>query len=192
MPCSLCAVAHFAKGMLRCRPDEAAIVEQSAVEKAVSTFYKGFTLQSESDGLCAMPHGTQRPSSVPSLVLLPGLGAALTTSEFLAESLVRTYLDGRTMEPIFQRAIVWMAQKRLISGRMPVLDATLRADIDNQASAPERPNQSSNSASETPTITVLLRRAYILPRPVPDPSAPTRSEGASGSLNTENDRDAGR
>jgi hypothetical protein len=33
-------------------------------------------------------------------------------------------------------AVVWVAETRLSSGKLPVLDATLCADIDSQATAP--------------------------------------------------------
>jgi hypothetical protein len=104
-------------------------------------------------------------------------GNAMTTSEFAAESLVRTYLNGRTMEPILFRAVVWRAEKRLTSGMMPVLDATMRTDIDNQAGAPQRRSHSSQAASETPIVCALLHRAYVLSPPMPDPigTAPRRS-----------------
>jgi hypothetical protein len=94
---------------------------------------------------------------------------AMTTSEFAAESLVRTYLKGRIMDPILFSAVVWMAEKRLTSGMMPVLDATMRTDIDNQAGAPQRRSHSSQSSSEPPTVCALLHRAYVLLPPMPEP-----------------------
>jgi hypothetical protein len=93
----------------------------------------------------------------------------MTTSEFAAESLVRTYLSGRTMEPILFRAVVWMAEKRLTSGMMPVLDTTMRTDIDNQAGATQWRGHSSQSWSKAPTVCTLLHRAYMFSPPMPGP-----------------------
>lgn len=93
----------------------------------------------------------------------------MTTSEFAAESLVRTYLRGRSMEPILFRAVVWMAEKRLTSGMMPVLDATMRTDIDNQAGAAQWRGHSSPASFKAPTVCALLHRAYVLSPPMPDP-----------------------
>lgn len=104
------------------------------------------------------------------LCVHPAQGASpVTTSEFAAESLVFTYLSGRTMEPILFRAVVWMAEKRLTSGMMPVLDATMRKDIDNQAGATQWRSHSSQAWSEAPTVCALLHRAYVLSPPMPDP-----------------------
>jgi hypothetical protein len=63
---------------------------------------------------------------------------AITSSKFAAESLVRAYLYGRTLPEIQRSADVWVAEKRLIDGKMPVLDQTLRSDLDNQAVAPQK------------------------------------------------------
>ena len=93
----------------------------------------------------------------------------MTTSEFAADSLVRTYLGGRTLEPIHFRAVVWMAERRLPSGMMPVLDATMRTDIDNQAGAAQRSGHSSQASSKAPTVCALLHRAYVISPPMPDP-----------------------
>jgi hypothetical protein len=92
----------------------------------------------------------------------------MTTSEFAAESLVRTYLSGRSMEPILFRAVVWMAEKRLAGGMMPVLDTTMRTDIDNQAGAAQRRGHASQARSEVPAVCALLHRAYVLSPPMPD------------------------
>ena len=62
----------------------------------------------------------------------------ITPSERAAEALVRAHLNGRTLPPILYDAVVWMAAARLTSGKRPVLDETLRTDIDTQAiSQPE-------------------------------------------------------
>lgn len=57
-------------------------------------------------------------------------------SELAAESLVRAYLNGRTIPAVLRSAIVQAAEARLINGEMPVLNAAVRQDIDNQAIAP--------------------------------------------------------
>lgn len=72
----------------------------------------------------------------------------MTPSQFTAESLLRTYLSGRSMPKILRDAVVWAIEVRLARGDTPTLDETLRADIDNHAV--ER--------SERPTVCVLLRR----------------------------------
>lgn len=75
------------------------------------------------------------------------------------------------MEPILFRAVVWMVEKRLASGMMPVLDATMQADLDNQAGAVQQQRgHSSRASSETPHVCTLLHRAYVLSPPLPDPS----------------------
>ena len=67
------------------------------------------------------------------------MASFITPSERAAEALVSDYLNGRTLPPILHGAVVWMAAARLTSGKRPVLDETLRTDIDNQAiSQPER------------------------------------------------------
>lgn len=63
--------------------------------------------------------------------------APLTSpSELAADALVRAYLHGRELPKILHGAVVWVAETRLTSGKLPVLDATLCADIDNHAIAP--------------------------------------------------------
>jgi hypothetical protein len=57
----------------------------------------------------------------------------MTTSNVVAQILVRAYLDGRAMDEFMFNAAVWMADKRLAGGIVPALDQTLRADIDCQA-----------------------------------------------------------
>ena len=83
----------------------------------------------------------------------------MTTSEFAAESLVRAYLGGRTMPAIMHSAVVWMAQKRLVGGKMPVLDETLRSDIDNQAIAPPGYIRPVAAACDQPITYALLPAA---------------------------------
>jgi len=60
----------------------------------------------------------------------------MSPSELAADVLVRAYLHGRTLPKILHGAVVWVAETRLSSGKLPVLDATLCADIDSQATAP--------------------------------------------------------
>ena len=72
-----------------------------------------------------------------SLTLCP-LGTSsnpLALSLFAAESLVRDYLNGRTLPTALHSAVVRMAESRLMDGLMPVLDETLRRDIDSGAIA---------------------------------------------------------
>ncbi|MGJ7528485.1 hypothetical protein [Variovorax sp. GB1P17] len=63
----------------------------------------------------------------------------MSPSELAADVLVRAYLHGRTLPKILHGAVVWVAETRLSSGKHPVLDATLCADIDNQALPPSQP-----------------------------------------------------
>lgn len=56
-------------------------------------------------------------------------------SEIAADKLVRAYLSGRQLPKILHHAVVWIAQTRLSSGKLPVLDTALRANIDREASA---------------------------------------------------------
>jgi hypothetical protein len=64
----------------------------------------------------------------------------MTPSQFTAESLLCTYLNGRSMPKILRDAVVWVIEARLASNETPILDETLRIDIDNHAVAlPERP-----------------------------------------------------
>jgi hypothetical protein len=80
----------------------------------------------------------------------------MTHSEFSADALVRVYLRGRTLPEILHGAFVWVAEKRLTSGKVPVLDETLRTDIDNQAIAP--PNYIRGAAAaERPAVCALLQ-----------------------------------
>lgn len=57
----------------------------------------------------------------------------MTTSQAAAQALVRTYLDGRSMDAFMFAAAVWMAHQRLTRGLAPVLDERLCDDIDSQA-----------------------------------------------------------
>lgn len=99
----------------------------------------------------------------------------MSTFEFAAESLVRTYLKGRTMDPVFYQAVVWMAEKRLAAGATPTLDATLRWDIDSQAET--RKARDHSAAPTVPTICVSLHRAYVISLSA---STGRRSEGTPG------------
>lgn len=79
----------------------------------------------------------------------------MTPFETTAESLVRIYLDGRTMPRVLQDAVVWVVASRLTSGEDPVLDETLRGDIDNHAIAsPVRVE----AVAAQPALCALLRR----------------------------------
>jgi hypothetical protein len=50
----------------------------------------------------------------------------MSPSEMAADVLVRAYLHGCTLPKILHGAVVWVAETRLSSGKLPVLDATLR------------------------------------------------------------------
>ncbi|MNL26134.1 hypothetical protein D3C87_1476460 [compost metagenome] len=64
----------------------------------------------------------------------------MTPSQLTAESLLRSYLSGRSMPKILRDAVVWAIEVRLTRGDAPTLDATLRIDIDNHAvGRPARP-----------------------------------------------------
>ncbi|RST48868.1 hypothetical protein [Variovorax sp. MHTC-1] len=61
----------------------------------------------------------------------------MTALDQSAKDLVASYLCGRRMIPMLLDAVVWMAAKRLSEGETPVLDDTLRGDIDSQAELPQ-------------------------------------------------------
>ncbi|CAN7323698.1 hypothetical protein LJR290_001718 [Variovorax sp. LjRoot290] len=82
----------------------------------------------------------------------------MTPSEFTADAMVRVYLRGRTLPEVLHAAVVWVAEARLSSGRMPVLDQTLRTDIDNQAIAPPT-GIGVAAAAERPAVCALLQPA---------------------------------
>jgi hypothetical protein len=63
----------------------------------------------------------------------------MSPSELAADVLVRAYLHGRELPKIMHGAVVWVTETRLTSGQLPVLDATLCADIDSQAFTPFLP-----------------------------------------------------
>ena len=77
---------------------------------------------------------------------------------FAAESLVRDFLDGRTLPIALHLAVVQAAEARLVGGLMPVLDETLCKAMDGAASAPPQWSADSvlNAARER---CVQLRRA---------------------------------
>jgi hypothetical protein len=83
----------------------------------------------------------------------------MTHSEFTADAMVRVYLRGRTLPEILHAAVVWVAETRLSSGRRPVLNATLRTDIDNQAIAPPTYIGGVAAAAERPAVCALLQPA---------------------------------
>jgi len=60
----------------------------------------------------------------------------MSLSLFAAETLVLDYLDGRVMPCALHRAAVLAAETRLVNGLVPVLDETLRAKIEEGATAP--------------------------------------------------------
>ncbi|MDM0009454.1 hypothetical protein QTI51_32115 [Variovorax sp. J22G73] len=62
---------------------------------------------------------------------------SMNYSEVAADKLVRAYLSSRQLPKVLHHAVVWIAQTRMNSGKLPVLDAALRANIDHEASAPE-------------------------------------------------------
>lgn len=80
----------------------------------------------------------------------------MTPFEYSAESLVRVYLNGRMMPRILQDAVVWVVASRLTSGEKPILDETLRSDIDHQAVAPPG---GIAALSERPVVCALLQRS---------------------------------
>lgn len=57
----------------------------------------------------------------------------MTALDQSARDLVASYLCGRRMIPMLLDAVVWMAAKRLSEGATPILDDTLRGDIDSHA-----------------------------------------------------------
>lgn len=56
-----------------------------------------------------------------------------------AEALIADYLNGRTLPEAVHKAVVLAARTRLINGEVPILDETLRGDIDREASRPIPP-----------------------------------------------------
>lgn len=62
---------------------------------------------------------------------------SMNHSEIAADKLIRAYLSGRQLPKILHHAVVWIAQTRMSSGKQPVLDDALRANIDREASAPD-------------------------------------------------------
>ena len=62
----------------------------------------------------------------------------MSLSRFAADALVRRYLDGRALPARLHDAVLSVAERRLIAGEMPVIDAALRRDIDDALVASER------------------------------------------------------
>ena len=58
----------------------------------------------------------------------------MALSLFAAEALVEDYLNGRTLPGPLHRCVVHTVETRLIDGKIPVLDANLRKEIDSKAS----------------------------------------------------------
>lgn len=56
-------------------------------------------------------------------------------SSQMAHDLVMAYLSGRTMPDILYEAVVEVARRRILNGEFPVLNRTMKSDIDNQAGA---------------------------------------------------------
>lgn len=80
----------------------------------------------------------------------------MTPSELAADALVRDYLNGRSLPRILHGAVVWAAERRLSSGKLPVLDETLRHDIDYQACARPAPFKAPISSSDRQPVCALL------------------------------------
>lgn len=55
--------------------------------------------------------------------------------DLAASAVVHAYLHGRMMPALLRGAIVWAVDKRISAGTLPLLDETLRNDIDNHAVA---------------------------------------------------------
>lgn len=82
----------------------------------------------------------------------------MSPSEIEADALVRAYLDGRLLPRILHGAVVWVAETRLTRGKVPVLDANLRANIDHQAiEAPPPATLCSATTAARPRVCALLR-----------------------------------
>ena len=62
----------------------------------------------------------------------------MSLCRFAADSLVRDYLRGRTLPEASYGAAVAAAETRLMAGDVPVLDAALCGEIDDQAVAAPR------------------------------------------------------
>lgn len=57
----------------------------------------------------------------------------MSLCRFAADSLVRDYLRGRVLPLMIHDAVVASVQQRLVDGHMPVIDAALRHEIDEEA-----------------------------------------------------------
>ena len=60
----------------------------------------------------------------------------MSLSLFAAESLVRDFLDGRTLPTALHNAVVLAVEAGLVGGRLPVLDETLCRAMNDYATAP--------------------------------------------------------
>lgn len=82
----------------------------------------------------------------------------MSPPEIEADALVRAYLDGRLLPKILHGAVVWVAETRLTKGKVPVLDANLRANIDHQAIEAQPPGMvRSDATTAKPRVCALLR-----------------------------------
>ncbi|MDM0072725.1 hypothetical protein [Variovorax sp. J31P207] len=54
---------------------------------------------------------------------------------FAAETLVLDHLNGRVLPSALHRAVVLAAEARLMNGLMPVLDESLRTEMEDHATA---------------------------------------------------------
>lgn len=87
----------------------------------------------------------------------------MTSSEFTADAMVRLYLRGRTLPEVLHTAVVWVAEARLSSGRMPVLDQTLRCAPKRRAARSPMPWQAeiprlNTTCGECSAVFALLQR----------------------------------
>lgn len=62
----------------------------------------------------------------------------MSLCRFAADSLVRDYLHGRVLPRTVHDAVVALAEQRLIAGRLPVIDNSLRQEIDEEATEARR------------------------------------------------------
>lgn len=79
--------------------------------------------------VCALPHG---PNFLPAVVsrfqLLP-YGGHHAPSQFTAESLLCTYLHGRSTPMILRDAVVWVIAARPASNETPMIEVTTHASL---------------------------------------------------------------
>lgn len=86
----------------------------------------------QSSLFCALAH---RRNGVPA-VRCPyacGWSIEISLTHYAAEALIGDYLNGRTLPLIVHTFVVCAAQTRLVEGKVPVLDESLRRIIDEKA-----------------------------------------------------------